>query len=147
MADFANKTDLDIHRGIIEAQDYERAAREELRRRERERRDLDEMQRQLQQIGEYLDTDAYINCGNCSRCGYGPEHDRMPLRDATTRPHGPYAYLYIRSAKAKSGYTCRYVRQDDVGEVSRRIREKREEARAEVARLEGERRAITQGEE
>ena len=97
-----------------------------LSQRAEQRKEQAKRERELLQIGEHLDTEAYINCGNCPKCGYGED------RDSTIRPHGPYAYLYKRSKRSKSGYSCTYVPKARIPEERERIQRKREQAEREA---------------
>lgn len=115
-------TDPELHQTILEAQQL-------LKEREAERLRREEMARQLRSIGEYLNTEEYVNCGSCRRC-----------KGSSEKPHGPYAYLYYRSSRITSGYTSKYVPRDQVEAEQKRLAEKREAAEREIETLEGEQR-------
>ncbi len=120
--DLRQMSDAEPHYTILEAQQL-------LREREEHRRRREEMTRQLRVIGEYLNTNEYVNCGSCRRC-----------KSSSEKPHGPYAYLYYRSNRTTSGYTSKYVPGDQVEAEQKRLAEKREAAEREIEALEGEQR-------
>ncbi len=102
----------------------------ESRGREREEQQLERRRilNELRVIGESLHWNM-VNCGNCPKCGYRKDGSRNQKR-----PHGPYPFLYVPSARTPTGYTTRYVAKHELSTVKRRIAEKK--LRAELARQE-----------
>lgn len=120
MGDLSSYTDQELEGLIAEAQEV-------LARREADRRRREEMARQLRVVGEYLNENEHVSCGKCKRCVEGGE-----------KPHGPYAYLYIRSERTLSGYTSRYVPKKRVAEERQRLADKRRQAEEEIEMMDSQ---------
>lgn len=116
MKELHEQSDRELRQTIHEAEQLLRERAEERRRQEQRARDLRVM-------GEYLNTNEYVNCGNCKKCQDGGKH------------HGPYCYLYYRSTRAASGLTSKYIPKNRVEAERQRLNNKRREAEEAIAEM------------